>query len=106
MYWARFEHLTYNWWLVFREGNPRADTEGKTEYKMHCDLQLKCLPEISVCQSTVIIRTEAGLRTLVIVFNRSFIFLAILDTLFIIIILTKVFIWPRNHLLFCFKAVF
>lgn len=98
MYWARIEHLMYNWWLVFREGNPRADTEGKTEYKMHCDLQLKCLPEI--------IRTEAGLRTLVIVFNRSFIFLAILDTLFIIIILTKVFIWPRNHLLFCSKAVF
>ena len=98
MYWARIEHLTYNWWLVFREGNPRANTEGKTEYKMHCDLQLKCLPEI--------IRTEAGLRTLVIVFNRSFIFLAILDILFIIIILTKVFIWPRNHLLFCSKAVF
>lgn len=105
MYRARIEHLTYNWWLVFREGDPRADIEGKTEYKRR-DLQLKRLPEISVCQSTVIVRTEAGLRTLVIVFNRSFIFFAILDTLFIIIVLTKVFIWPRNHLLFCSKAVF
>lgn len=66
---ALCQHRPLNVYLVVGiERDPRAKSLSRreNEHKRLCDLELKSLPEISVCQSTVIIRikSDSGYSTM------------------------------------------